>query len=172
MRRGKRSVRPDRGERGQGRKPILAKRQEIVVGLRFLKAQEQAIGDLVKKAAREALTSDYVRAAKTRLRENGLGEDQRDDYRFAIEKQLKLPEDTRLIDGTRSIPLGPLIARFRRNFGSSGLAIEIAEHMTGRYGIPVSTRHVKTCRTKAQRWLSERGFGSKMRWYINGAWLC
>ncbi|MBD9538761.1 MULTISPECIES: hypothetical protein [Ensifer] len=140
--------------------------------MRFLKAQEQAIGALVTKAVREAVTSDYVRAAETRLRENGLGEDQRDDYRFAIEKQLKLPEDTRLIDGTRSIPLGQLIARFRRNFGSNGLAIEIAEKMTRRYGKPVSKRHVKTCRTKAQRWLSERGFQSKMRWYINGVSLC
>ncbi|RVJ12576.1 hypothetical protein [Sinorhizobium medicae] len=169
MRQGRRAAKPGRGEQGQGRKPILTKRQEIAVGLRFLKAEEQAIAALVTKAVREARASEPARAAERRFRDYGLGEDQRDDYRFAMEKQLGLPEDTRVIDGTRSIPLGPLIARFRRNFGRDDLAIEIAAEMTNRYGKPVSARHVKTCETKARRWLAERGLRSKMGWYINGA---
>ncbi|MDW9518098.1 hypothetical protein GOC53_19780 [Sinorhizobium medicae] len=156
MRQGRRAAKPGRGERGQGRKRLLTKWQEIAVGLRFIKRQQQAIGALARKAVDEAHASEPVRAAKTGLRTFGLGEDRRDDYRFEMEDHLGLPADPRVISGTRSIPLQyPLYRRFRQNYGRDDLAIEIAAEVTSDYGKPVSARHVKTCSTKARLWQSK-----------------
>lgn len=117
----------------------------------FLEARERAIATLLKRAVVQARERPDVLEAERRLRAYGLGEDRRDDYRSALERALALPEDIRVIDGTRSICLAPLARRLARNYGRNRLAVQVGIEMGAIYGVQLTARHVLMCATKAKR---------------------
>ncbi|OOG70034.1 hypothetical protein B0E45_14635 [Sinorhizobium sp. A49] len=157
----------------------MLERQKIVVGLYFLQLKQRAVNALVKSSvfkqssdvlkAASALRNRTSEARKARIPHvlsTKEGEDLRDEYRAAREKQLRLPEDTRIVEGIRSIGLAPLVFRFRRNYGRNKVAQQVAREMADRYRVPISARHVLTCEGKVRIWLEKRSPKAKMLWFI------